>query len=129
MDDDTALIVATVHDYFDGWFDGDASRMERALHRDLVKRSSDRDHGSALSFVTAEQHRVSTRPVRAVLRVSPPGADPRWLEDCQRTLVYAVGAIDPASAVDAAPGLPVPGSPISDIMSRCEEEGAGEGLP
>ena len=55
MDDDTALIVTTVHDYFDGWFDGDASRMERALHRDLVKRSAGPDRASALSFVTAEQ--------------------------------------------------------------------------
>jgi len=55
MDDDTALIVATAHDYFEGWFDGDASRMERALHRDLVKRSSLKDPASALSFVTAGQ--------------------------------------------------------------------------
>lgn len=55
MDNDSALIIATVHDYFDGWFDGDVSRMERALHRDLVKRSSERDQASTLSFVTAEQ--------------------------------------------------------------------------
>jgi hypothetical protein len=55
MDNDTALIVATVHDYFEGWFDGDVSRIERALHRDLVKRSSLRDQASTLSFVTAKQ--------------------------------------------------------------------------
>jgi CRP-like cAMP-binding protein len=55
MDDDTALIVATAHDYFDGWFDGDVPRMERALHRDLVKRSSLNDQASTLSFITAEQ--------------------------------------------------------------------------
>ena len=55
MDDDTALIIATSHDYFDGWFDGDVSRMERALHRDLVKRSSLTDQASTLSFVTAQQ--------------------------------------------------------------------------
>jgi hypothetical protein len=55
MDNDTALIVATVHDYFDGWFDGDVSRMKRALHRDLVKRSSLKDQASTLSFVTAQQ--------------------------------------------------------------------------
>lgn len=55
MDDDTALIVATVHDYFDGWFDGDASRMQRALHRDLVKRSSLNDQAATLSFTTAQQ--------------------------------------------------------------------------
>ena len=55
MDNDTALIVATVHDYFEGWFDGDVSRIERALHRDLVKRSSLRDQASTLPFLTAEQ--------------------------------------------------------------------------
>ena len=55
LDDDTALIVATAHDYFDGWFEGDVSRMERALHRDLVKRSSLDGQASTLSFVTAEQ--------------------------------------------------------------------------
>jgi hypothetical protein len=55
MDNDTALIVATAHDYFDGWFDGDVSRMERALHRHLVKRSSLDDQASTLSFITAQQ--------------------------------------------------------------------------
>ena len=54
-DNDRAQIVATAHDYFDGWFDGDVSRMERALHRGLVKRSSLEDEASALSFVTAER--------------------------------------------------------------------------
>jgi hypothetical protein len=55
MDNDIALIVATAHDYFEGWFDGDVARMERALHRDLVKRSFLRDQASTLSFVTAAQ--------------------------------------------------------------------------
>jgi hypothetical protein len=55
MDNDTVLIVATAHDYFSGWFDGDVSRMERALHRDLVKRSPGQDQASTLPFVTAEQ--------------------------------------------------------------------------
>ena len=32
-------IVATVMDYFEGWFDGDAERMARALHPNLNKRS------------------------------------------------------------------------------------------
>jgi len=30
-------------DYFEGWFEGDAARMERALHRDLVKRRSEEE--------------------------------------------------------------------------------------
>ena len=55
MHDDSAQIVAPVHDYFDGWFDGDATRMERALHRDLVKRSPGDDQGATLTHITAEQ--------------------------------------------------------------------------
>src|SRR5689334_5629799 len=35
--DDADAIVATVRDYWDGWFDGDAGRMERALHPALAK--------------------------------------------------------------------------------------------
>jgi|SRR5918994_6945681 hypothetical protein len=37
-DSERAAIVETVLDYFEGWFDGDASRMERALHPALAKR-------------------------------------------------------------------------------------------
>jgi hypothetical protein len=32
-------IIATVHDYFDGWFDAEPDRMDRALHPGLAKRS------------------------------------------------------------------------------------------
>ena len=35
--DDKDAVVATVRDYWDGWFTGDAERMERALHPDLTK--------------------------------------------------------------------------------------------
>jgi len=36
---DEAAIVGAALDYFEGWFEGDAARMERALHPELVKRS------------------------------------------------------------------------------------------
>jgi hypothetical protein len=36
---DEAAVVAVALDYFDGWFEGDASRMDRALHPGLAKRS------------------------------------------------------------------------------------------
>jgi hypothetical protein len=36
---DRDLITQTALDYFEGWFDGDVARMDRALHPDLVKRS------------------------------------------------------------------------------------------
>jgi hypothetical protein len=32
-------VVATVLDYFEGWFDGDLGRMDSALHSALAKRS------------------------------------------------------------------------------------------
>lgn len=35
--DDDAAIRACLLDYFDGWFDGDAERMDRALHPALAK--------------------------------------------------------------------------------------------
>lgn len=36
---DEVAVVGAVLDYFEGWFEGDAVRMERALHPELVKRS------------------------------------------------------------------------------------------
>ena len=41
-DAEQAAIVATALDYFEGWFDGDAERLERALHPELVKRGPKR---------------------------------------------------------------------------------------
>lgn len=35
---DSAAIRATALDYVEGWYTGDAGRMERALHPDLAKR-------------------------------------------------------------------------------------------
>jgi hypothetical protein len=48
-----AAVVDAVLDYFEGWFDGDAARMERALHPDLAKRSLEQD-GTTLDETTAE---------------------------------------------------------------------------
>jgi hypothetical protein len=36
---DEQAIERTVLDYFEGWFDGDPARMERALHPQLAKRA------------------------------------------------------------------------------------------
>ena len=54
------LITSTVLDYYEGWYDADVTRMDRALHSDLVKRSSAREHGTVLSFITKEQMLEST---------------------------------------------------------------------
>lgn len=37
-DADKAAIRQTALDYIEGWYEGDADRMERALHPDLAKR-------------------------------------------------------------------------------------------
>jgi len=44
-----------VLDYYEGWFGGDAGRMERALHPDLAKRALRRDaaRGEVLTTTTA----------------------------------------------------------------------------
>jgi Putative lumazine-binding len=37
-DEDKAAITAAALDYIEGWYEGNAERMERALHPDLAKR-------------------------------------------------------------------------------------------
>jgi hypothetical protein len=54
VESERAAIVATVLDYFEGWFDGDAGRMERALHPALAKR------GPELRTVTKDQMVAAT---------------------------------------------------------------------
>jgi hypothetical protein len=53
---DEAVIKATVLDYFEGWFEGDVTRMERALHPRLAKRSPadiGRDEDTARTMIEA----------------------------------------------------------------------------
>jgi hypothetical protein len=54
---DSAAIRATALDYIDGFYTGDAVRMERALHDDLAKRIVERKPGGpeVLQEMTAEQ--------------------------------------------------------------------------
>jgi len=49
-----AAVVAAALDYFEGWFDGDPARMERALHPELAKRPGDAGPGS-LGTLTAQE--------------------------------------------------------------------------
>jgi hypothetical protein len=60
-DEDKAAITNTALDYIEGWYEGNAERMERALHPDLAKRivrtndknQSRLDQMSAMSLVQA----------------------------------------------------------------------------
>lgn len=60
---DTVSIRATAHDYIDGWYSGDADRMERSLHPHLAKRLvyENAKQQSALVDLTAEELIQSTR--------------------------------------------------------------------
>jgi flavin-binding protein dodecin len=65
-----AGIVAAVLDYFEGWFDGDAARMERALHPALAKRGLDNGAGT-LDETSAEQ--MIDAAARGIGRARDPG--------------------------------------------------------
>ena len=61
---DSAAIRAAALDYIEGWYEGNAERMERALHPELAKRIVERDpqNGrSRLDQMTAAQLVNSTR--------------------------------------------------------------------
>ncbi len=47
--DDSAAIRQTALDYIEGWYEGNAERMERALHPDLTKRIAQTDPQSGRS--------------------------------------------------------------------------------
>jgi hypothetical protein len=51
-----AAVARVALDYFEGWFEGDATRVERALHSDLVKRTLETDSagGETLDTETAQ---------------------------------------------------------------------------
>jgi hypothetical protein len=53
---DEDAVRATVSDYVEGWFDGDAKRMGQALHPELVKRCRgiERNDPDALETLTAK---------------------------------------------------------------------------
>ena len=66
---DTAAIRATALDYVEGWYAGDADRMARALHPELVKRilvsdtATGRSAGRGTSRCsTSSATRLSRRP-------------------------------------------------------------------
>ena len=51
----TELITKTAIDYFEGWFDGDVERIDRALHPELVKRSLGEQHAATLGITTKQR--------------------------------------------------------------------------
>jgi hypothetical protein len=73
----TPAIVAAALDYYEGWFDGEPERMERALHPDLVKRSLASDGRSVDTISAREMVRASADGIG---RTRDPGIDRRDIE-------------------------------------------------
>lgn len=74
---DSAAITQTALDYIEGWYEGNAERMERALHPELAKRmvspdpadgSSKLNHMTAQQLVAATQAGYGTRTPEAERR-------------------------------------------------------------
>jgi hypothetical protein len=61
--EDAAAIRAAVLDYFEGWFDGDAERMDRALHPGLAKHAIGQDaaRSDELDVLTKDDMVEATR--------------------------------------------------------------------
>ena len=70
---EAAAITACILDYFEGWFDGDPVRMDRALHPGLAKHAigQDRDHSGALDVTTKDEMVEATRQGRGRARDVP----------------------------------------------------------
>jgi putative lumazine-binding protein len=70
-------LVAAALDYYEGWFDGEPDRMERALHPDLVKRSLAED-GTSVETISAREMVEAT--AKGIGLTRDPGVDHRDIE-------------------------------------------------
>ncbi|MGD8330391.1 MAG: nuclear transport factor 2 family protein [Acidobacteriota bacterium] len=84
-------IKATALDYIEGWYTGDAARMERALHPDLAKRivMTGPDGHATVQNMTAEQLVDATRA----------GAGTRTPEDQRRMDVDVLDVYENVASV------------------------------
>ena len=74
---DRVAIEACVRDYFEGWFDGDAARMARALHPELAKRSCGQTADRAPVLLTDSAPVMIEATAEGVGRVRAGGRPPR----------------------------------------------------
>jgi hypothetical protein len=71
--EDVAAVTACLLDYFEGWFDGDPARMDRALHPGLAKHciGQDRARSQTLDVTTKYEMVQATAEGRGRLRDVP----------------------------------------------------------
>jgi hypothetical protein len=88
---DSAAIRATALDYIEGWYAGDAERMERALHPQVAKRIVHLDPATGASL-------VETSALELVQQV-PAGGGSRTPADGRRTDVTILDVFEDAASV------------------------------
>lgn len=69
--------MQTVLDYFEGWFDGDSDRMERALHPGLAKRSLRQVERDSLELRTVTKEQMVIWTAEGEGKSDDPGGDRR----------------------------------------------------
>ena len=71
--EDAAAIRGCILDYFEGWFDGNAARMDRALHPGLAKHALAQgpDRSETLEVTTKDEMVEATRQGRGRRRDTP----------------------------------------------------------
>ncbi len=72
-----ASVVATALDYFEGWFDADTERMQRALHPGLAKRSLGQVDRDSLELRTVTTEQMLAWTAEGEGRSDDPGGDRR----------------------------------------------------
>jgi hypothetical protein len=72
--EDKEMIMATLHNYVDGWFEGDSKRMELALHKNLAKRHfydnkvEELDYGTMIEF-TKKGYGKENKPAEGTIKI------------------------------------------------------------
>src|SRR5437870_12945163 len=71
--DDNESIKKTALDYIEGWYEGDAARMERALHPELAKRSLEQDASGVETLRTLTAQEMIDATARGLGKSRDPG--------------------------------------------------------
>lgn len=125
---DSTAVASTARDYIEGWYRGDARRMESALHPELVKRIVRRDSATGR---TAVGNQGASELVTATAR----GLGTRIPEDARRKEVQvldifgdaATARIRAAGWVDYLHLVRVDGEwKILNVLWELDEEGGGQ---
>jgi hypothetical protein len=75
INEDKAAVLNTALDYFEGWFDGDVERMDRALHPGLAKRSLRQVDPDSPELRTLGKDRMVALTTEGEGKSEDPGAD------------------------------------------------------